>query len=113
MRYAACAGVLAASFCGAPVLADPLVVTTTNNATTLANTIVGGSGIVINSATFTGHSTSAGTFTGGTGILPFNSGIVLSTGRAVDVVGPNNVGNKSTSHFTAGDSQLDAIVSPN
>ncbi|CAN5885335.1 hypothetical protein BH18ACI4_BH18ACI4_28490 [soil metagenome] len=71
--------------------ADPLVVTTTNDATALANTLLaGGSGIVINSATYTGAAAASGTFTGGTGIIGFESGILLTSGLAQIAVGPNN-----------------------
>ncbi len=71
--------------------ADPLIVTTTNNATTLANTLLaGGSGITVNSATYTGAAVASGTFTGGTGIIGFESGILLTSGSAQIAVGPNN-----------------------
>lgn len=73
--------------------ADPLIVTTTNDATTLANTLLaGGSGITINSATYTGAAVASGTFTGGTGIIGFESGILLTSGSAQIAVGPNNSG---------------------
>ena len=73
--------------------ADPLIVTTTNNATTLANTLLaGGSGITVNSATYTGAAVASGTFTGGTGIIGFESGILLTSGSAPIAVGPNNSG---------------------
>ena len=64
----------------------------------LANTLVG-TGVTISNVTYTGSSRAAGTFTGGTGILGFESGIVLSAGKVqtVDdpacsrgVEGPNN-----------------------
>ncbi|MFC0407304.1 choice-of-anchor L domain-containing protein [Roseomonas elaeocarpi] len=62
--------------------AAPITVTTTNNATTLAQTLVG-SGITISNATYTGNSASAGTFTGGSSAsLPINQGILLTSGLA-------------------------------
>jgi hypothetical protein len=71
--------------------ADPLVVTTTSSATTLANSLIGsGSGITITGATYAGAATASGTFTGGTGVIGFESGILLTSGNADFVVGPNN-----------------------
>jgi hypothetical protein len=71
--------------------ADPIVVTTTNNATTLANTLLaGGGGIVLNTAVYTGAATASGTFTGGSGVIGFNAGVVLTSGHAPFVTGPNN-----------------------
>lgn len=79
-------------FClGQAAQADPLVVTTTNSATTLANTLLAAnSGITVTGATYTGAASASGTFTGGTGVIGFESGIVLTSGNATFVVGPNN-----------------------
>ncbi len=74
-------------FLGAAVSAGsahavPITVTTTNSATTLANSLAG-SGVTISGATYTGAAGASGTFTGGTAAgLNINSGIVLTTGSA-------------------------------
>lgn len=89
------------------VQADPLIVTTTNNATILANTLLaGGSGITINSATYTGAVTASGTFTGGTGIIGFESGILLTTGAAQIALGPNNSPNAGVTNGAGGTSLI-------
>lgn len=49
--------------------------------------------------------------TGGTGIIGFEDGIILSSGKARDVVGPNNSSSKSTSWNTGGDSDLSTLTS--
>jgi hypothetical protein len=68
-----------------------LVVTPDSNANDLANTILG-AGVTINSASYSGADAAVGTFTGGnspgTG-LGINSGIVITSGFAVNTVGPN------------------------
>src|SRR5687767_15676182 len=75
----------------APVSADPLVIVTTADATTLVNNILGaGVTLVSGSSSLIGASTQQGTFTGGTGILPFESGIILTTGEATSAPGPNS-----------------------
>ncbi len=80
------------SFVAPTTQADSLIVTPTNSAATLANTLLAGSsGIVINSSTYTGATAASSTFTGGTGILGFESGIVMTTGTATSVVGPNTL----------------------
>ncbi|HNW98585.1 MAG TPA: choice-of-anchor L domain-containing protein, partial [Bacteroidales bacterium] len=61
---------------------------------------------------FTGNSAQIGYFTGGSSTIGYYSGLVLSSGNAKDAEGPNNVSNKQTSYGRAGDSNIDAIVSP-
>lgn len=96
------------SLCLAATLkAAPLSVTTTNNANTLANALLSSSsGITINSATYTGAQNASGTFSGGTGIIGFENGIVLTTGQANFVVGPNNSGSAGTDNGAAGTSLI-------
>lgn len=83
--------------------ADPIIVQTTNDATTLANAILAAnSGIVINSATYTGAAAASGTFTNGNPAIGINSGIVLTTGAASFVTGPNTSGNAGVNNGAAG-----------
>ncbi|MGF1453426.1 MAG: choice-of-anchor L domain-containing protein [Opitutales bacterium] len=67
-------------------------------ATDFANSLTGaGSGITIQTATGPADSNTIGTFTGGTSAgLPFNTGVVLSSGNVVDAVGPNSLGDTTT-----------------
>ena len=87
-----------------------VLVTPTNDANTLANAILG-SGITINNATYTGALQASGTFSGGNSAgIGIDNGIILTTGRAIDAAGPNNIGNTSTSNApTPGDPQLDTL----
>ena len=86
-------------------------VSTTNSAATLAAMLAGG-GVVISNATFRGAEAAAGTFAGAQGSIGIESGVVLSTGRAADVVGPNVDTAWSTDNAEAGDASLDALVAP-
>ena len=56
--------------------------------TLLANALVG-AGVTISNVTFKGDARAAGIFTGGSASIGLEGGVVLSTGRIRDVVGPN------------------------
>ena len=87
-----------------------VLVTPTNDANTLANTILG-SGITINNATYTGAAQASGTFTGGNSAgIGIDQGILLTTGSATNAAGPNNAPNTSTPNATPGDPQLNSVV---
>ena len=84
---------------------------TTLTAQNLVQNLVG-QGVSVSNVQYTGANVAAGIFQGGAADIGFDSGVVLSTGRAKDVVGPNNVANVSTSNGTPGDPDLDQIVAP-
>src|SRR5438105_5751555 len=85
----------------------------------LVSTIVG-SGVTTSNATFTGSNCGGGTFGGGTGIIGFDSGIVLGSGSvqsgdgACDgqkgVEGPNSVDNNTGQNGQPGDTDLSALA---
>jgi len=83
-----------------------------NTATDLVTALVG-PGVTVSSINLISTSTSAGTFSGGTGIIGFEEGVILSTGKAADVIGPNNSPGKSTNHGMPGDAALSALVGTN
>jgi hypothetical protein len=93
------------------------VQTTTDGSAMVNNLVPAGSGIDIvdGSATYTGAANASGTFSGadflGTG---FTSGVVLTTGVATDLDGPNTGPNdfSEDNEFEDGNARLDAIVSP-
>jgi hypothetical protein len=73
-------------------------------------TALTGQGITVSNVTYKGTNMSSGEFTGGTGILGFESGIILSTGHAKAVVGPNdNTDSASFDNGLPGDPQLDTL----
>ncbi len=59
---------------------------------------------------FTGHPESIGFFTNGSPGLDFNSGIILSTGKAIKVAGPNSSPATCTNLQQPGDSLLSSII---
>src|SRR5689334_19220489 len=97
-----------------PAFAAPLAVTDMDHGVTahkLAN-LVAGSGVSVSNVSFTGTANAAGTFSGGTGVVGFESGVVLgsgsvqSTDSAKGVEGPNKSDGVTTENGTAGDTDL-------
>lgn len=89
-------------------LADPDV-----TPLTLAELLVGDEDDVSidpDSVEYTGATPAAGAFTGAGGIIGIQDGIILSSGRADDVVGPNESASTSTSFGTPGDDDLSDLV---
>lgn len=74
----------------------------------LANTLVG-PGVSISNVTYTGADVAAGRFAGGTGIIDFDEGVILSSGSVGNVVGPNFEDGKTTVNNTPGDADLDVL----
>ena len=109
----------AAALAAVPSFASAAITvqTTTNGATMVNNLVPSGSGIEIieGSVNYTGAENASGTFSGanflGTG---FTSGVVLTTGDATDLDGPNTAESDFSENngFNEGNPRLDAIVSP-
>lgn len=76
---------------------------------TLAESL-GGVGVTITNVTYQGTVKSSGRFTGGTGIIGFEEGVILSSGWAADVPGPNNSDSNSQTLGTGGDPDLTALA---
>jgi hypothetical protein len=69
-----------------------------------------GPGVSISNVTYKTDITSSGFFSGGTGIVGFESGIVLSTGLATGVVGASSNISSDTILNASGDADLSALV---
>ena len=89
-----------------------LIVTPLGGAVTptdLVNSLLG-SGVTATNITYTGANSAGGLFTGGTGIVGIESGVILSSGTAADVVGPNDSNSQTTDQGTPGDAGLTALA---
>lgn len=74
-----------------------------------------GPGSVITNIQYTGAPIAAGTFSGGTGIVGFDSGVVLSSGNIATVLGPLNTSpgaGTDPGNGLPGDPDLDAVIPP-
>jgi hypothetical protein len=85
-------------------IATELPVNTGATALDMANEIFG-AGITVNSATYSGAGASSGIFTNGdtisSGVTPSDSGVILSTGNAVDFTNNSGTTNTNTSGGTS------------
>lgn len=74
------------------------------------NTLLADGDVTVSNVTYLGADSALATFSGGSGIVGFESGIILSSGSADGVVGPNVETSFSTRNTSAGDADLDALV---
>ncbi|HVZ80521.1 MAG TPA: choice-of-anchor L domain-containing protein [bacterium] len=80
-----------------------------NSPTILVQSLMG-IGLTYSNVTYQGNGSSAGTFTGGSAIVGFPSGIVLSNGAAASVKGPPVIGGTSTCNSLPGDADLAVLA---
>src|SRR5437762_1488037 len=76
--------------------------------TTLAQGLAG-AGVTVNTVTYAGTTKSSGKFQGGLTIIGFEDGVILSSGWATDVIGPNSNDGTSRTLGTGGDPDLTAL----
>ncbi|MFW5919485.1 MAG: choice-of-anchor L domain-containing protein [Halanaeroarchaeum sp.] len=70
-----------------------------------------GSNITITDATYVGEDDASGTFTGGSDVYGIDNGVILSSGLATNIEGPDNTDDGiSEGHGTPGDDDLLAIA---
>jgi len=82
---------------------------TTQTPTQLVQRIIGNN-TPFSNVTYTGATGASGSFSGGTGIIGFEDGILLTTGSVQNVPGPNDSNSTSTSNLLPGDAALDLII---
>jgi PKD repeat protein len=85
------------------------LVDTNLSAVSLASALVG-AGVEVSNVTYTGGSTSKASFSfNDPTVVGFGQGIILSSGNAADVVGPNLADSTSTDFMLPGDTDLDVL----
>ena len=89
-----------------------LTVAPQNNLQQLARTITG-SGVSISNPVINCHTQGYGTFEYQGSSLGINEGVLLTSGRITDAIGPNNVENKSFEQGTGGNSILNVVTGRN
>ncbi|MFH1754569.1 MAG: choice-of-anchor L domain-containing protein [Candidatus Latescibacterota bacterium] len=65
---------------------------------------------IVSNITYTGANPSAGLFSGGTGIIGFESGVVLGSGDSKLITGPNTIDNATLDTGLPGDADLDGLI---
>ena len=88
-----------------------LNIDTTSTPQQLVQNILIGNGVTASNITYTGSSLSIGEFSNGDSTnIGLDAGILLSTGRVVDAVGPNDSDNTQYNTLGGSDPQLQALV---
>jgi len=87
-----------------------------NTATYLIDNVLLGGGIIVSNHSFIGDPNQIGFFNGVNSNLGIDSGIVLSSGNVLDLIGPNSSGATSTGFsvfgVNNGDPTLDVVIAP-
>jgi hypothetical protein len=105
-------GVTCASLILAAGTASAMTIVPTNDGNALVNNILGpGINIIPGSISYTGAPAASGIFTDGLSAgLGIDRGIILTTGSAVNALGPNNTTAKETENGLAGDADLNGLA---
>ncbi|HVM60225.1 MAG TPA: choice-of-anchor L domain-containing protein [Verrucomicrobiae bacterium] len=77
--------------------------------TDMINTLLGG-GVSVLNVQYTGAPNASGLFAGGNGIIGFDTGILLTSGSASNVIGPNNSTGATTDNGFPGDADLNKLT---
>jgi hypothetical protein len=72
-------------------------------------TLLGG-GVSVSNIQYTGATNASGVFCSGDGIIGFKTGILLTSGSAANVIGPNNSPGATTDNGLPGDTDLDGLA---
>ena len=80
------------------------------NATSLVQDVLVGSGVTVSNIQFSGAAQMIGSFNGANSNIGLSSGIVMSTGRIQDAIGPNNSPSKGEDLNQNGYGPLEAIL---
>lgn len=89
-----------------------LVVKTNRTVSDLVKKVLAGGGVDIKNIQYSVGTGNIGFFNGKKSNIGLDSGLILSTGKAIDAIGPNNRGNMGSSNNLPGDADLQ-LLSPN
>ncbi|MCP4348624.1 MAG: hypothetical protein GY795_24345 [Desulfobacterales bacterium] len=96
-----------------PISADTLQITDLESGLTPVNLVdyLLDKGVEVSNVTFTGANLAAGYFDGGEDSgIGLTTGVILSSGRVADVIGPNNNDSTSNSNGQPGDDDLNVLI---
>lgn len=88
-----------------------LIVKTNRTVSDLVNNVLAGGGVDIKNIQYSVGTGNIGFFNGKKSNIGLDSGILLSTGKVTDAIGPNDIGNKGSSNNLPGDADLQ-LLSP-
>ena len=104
--------VLVTALSATPVAAGPITTDPASAAQMVAELLAADPGMIVLGASvlYTGSPDASGTFAGGGGILPFDSGVALTSGRRNLIPGPNSDPFTGVNNGLPGDPDLTAIA---
>ncbi len=85
---------------------------TQQNAQSLVQNVLIGSGVTVNNISFTGNPIMIGSFNGSNSNIGLQSGIIMSTGKIYDAIGPNNSASTGDDLGVNGYSLLQNLLGP-
>jgi gliding motility-associated-like protein len=88
-----------------------LVVKTNRTVSDLVKNVLAGGGVDIVNIQYSAGTGNIGFFNGEKSNIGLENGLILSTGKVIDAIGPNNIGNKGSSNNLPGDADLQ-LLSP-
>lgn len=88
-----------------------LIVNTSISATDLVNNVLLGPGVYAFNIQYTGSPVASGYFDGSQSNIGLSNGVLLTTGKATDAIGPNYTTDQSFVNNAPGDAALDSIFS--
>jgi PKD repeat protein len=89
-----------------------LFVDTAYTADQMIHAFFDSSGVSVSNVTYTGTPASIGFFEGSQSNIGLNAGLLITTGKAVNAVGPNDTESKGTAMNIPGSAWLDALLPP-
>jgi gliding motility-associated-like protein len=95
--------------CSISEIKSQLAVTTGSTASQLVNNVLLGPGVVATNIQYTGATQAAGFFYGLASNIGLKSGVILSTGKVISAIGPNNTTSVTSQNGQAGNPQLTQI----
>ncbi len=78
----------------------------------LVQNVLLGTGVTATNITYTGALTAIGSFDGTNSNIGFAAGVLMTTGNVSNAIGPNNASGISTLNLSAGDPDLNLVMSP-
>ncbi|MEZ5174480.1 MAG: choice-of-anchor L domain-containing protein [Bacteroidia bacterium] len=93
-----------------PFLGTAQLIVSQQSAASLVQDVLVGSGVTVSNIQFSGSAQMIGSFNGANSNIGLSSGIIMSTGRIQDAVGPNNSPSKGEDLNQGGYGPLEAIL---
>ncbi len=96
-----------------PAFTNAQLIVNQQNASTLVQNVLVGSGVTVSNITFNGSSSMLGRFDGTNSNIGLTSGVIMSTGIIQDAPGPNNTPSSGQDLSVGGNAQIEQLLGGN